>query len=240
MSVGSSLRIVRESSGLTISELARRTRIPASVIEDLERDNFATSGGPAYARGHIRTIARICSVEESTLLSQFESQTIPLNKSIRDLLNDSNVTRMVPERKPLSWRALAGVVAGIALVALVGTTIFSVSTGSRTVTSEEVNTTSPTSDGPVAANQKGVKVVMTGVNGLSWVAVTDSAGVTQYSGRIRQGEVRSFEDNQLLYLVIGNAGAVSLRVNGEDLGVPGQIGEVVRLEFGPQSQSSQG
>jgi hypothetical protein len=41
-------------------------------------------------------------------------------------------------------------------------------------------------------------------------------------------------------LVIGNAGAVSLKVNGEELGVPGKIGEVVRLEFGPQASSNQG
>lgn len=244
MSVGTSLRHVRDTAGLTVSELARRTRIPASVIEDLERDNFATSGGPAYARGHIRTIARICNVDDAPILSQFESQTIPLNKSIRDLLNDSNVTRTVPERKPLSWRALSGVVAGIALLALVGTTIFSLTGGSSGNRNNQVTSSQNSSDsdqtGPVATNQKGVAVELTGVNGLSWVAVTDSAGVTQYSGRIRQGEKRSFQDNQLLYLVIGNAGAVSLNVNGENLGVPGAIGEVVRLEFGPQAQSTQG
>ncbi|MEN9543086.1 MAG: hypothetical protein RL239_739, partial [Actinomycetota bacterium] len=37
-----------------------------------------------------------------------------------------------------------------------------------------------------------------------------------------------------------NAGAVQLKVNGEDLGVPGRVGEVVRLEFGPQASNNQG
>ena len=70
--------------------------------------------------------------------------------------------------------------------------------------------------------------------------MNDSSGATQYSGRIREGEQMTFNDDQLLYLVIGNAGAIQLVVNGEDLGVPGKVGEVVRLEFGPQALANQG
>jgi hypothetical protein len=119
---------------------------------------------------------------------------------------------------------------------LFGTAILSIDNDSA------VTTTSPSNSDnkPVASVRNGVEVTLKGVNGLSWVAVNDSAGVTQFSGRIRQGEERTFTDNQLLYLVIGNAGAISLTVNGEDLGVPGRVGEVVRLEFGPQASSNQG
>jgi len=241
MSVGSSLQEMRKSAGFTVDQLAARTRIPATVIEDLEHDNFSTCGGPTYARGHIRTIARICGVGDSQVLIAFESQTIPLSKSIRDLLNDNSATPAIKERKPISWKALSGVGAGVAIFGLVGALIFSTSNGS----SEEQNvvtnsTNSNQSNGAVAELRDGVEVILTGVNGLSWVAVNDSTGATQFSGRIRQGESRTFSDNQLLYLVIGNAGAVKLKVNGEDLGVPGRVGEVVRLEFGPQASNNQG
>ena len=82
MSVGLRLKEVRKSASLTIEQLSARTRIPASVIEDLERDNFNTCGGPTYARGHIRTISRICGVGDTEILLAFESQTIPLSKSV--------------------------------------------------------------------------------------------------------------------------------------------------------------
>jgi hypothetical protein len=108
---------------------------------------------------------------------------------------------------------------------------------STTITSPATQSTSENS--PVAGKVKGVEVTLKGVNGLSWVAINDSTGTTLFSGRIRQGESRSFTDNQLLYVVIGNAGAINLTVNGEDLGVPGRVGEVIRLEFGPQA-SNQG
>jgi cytoskeletal protein RodZ len=232
---------MRKSAGLSVEQLAARTRIPASVIEDLERDNFSTCGGPTYARGHIRTIARICGLGDSEVLIAFESQTISLSKSIRDLLNDNSATPVAKERKPISWKALSGVAAGVAAFGIVGTLIFSTSSGSPEEQNVVTNSTnSNQSNGAVAAVKNGVEVVLTGVNGLSWVAINDSTGATQFSGRIRQGETRTFSDNQLLYLVIGNAGAVSLTVNGEELGVPGRVGEVVRLEFGPQAISNQG
>jgi len=237
MSVGTSLKEMRKSAGFSVDQLSARTRIPTSVIEDLERDNFSTCGGPTYARGHIRTIARICGVVDSEVLAAFESQTIPLSKSIRDLLNDTSATASKKERKPLSWKALGGVAAGVFAFALVGVGIIS-SGNNNSVTVTSNSETSENS--PVAAKRNEVEVKLTGVNGLSWVAISDSTGTTQFSGRIRQGEERTFSDNQLLYVVIGNAGAINLTVNGEDIGVPGSVGEVVRLEFGPQASTNQG
>ena len=238
MSVGLRLKEVRKSAGLTIEQLSARTRIPASVIEDLERDNFSTCGGPTYARGHIRTISRICGVGDTEILLAFESQTIPLSKSIRDLLNDTSATPAMKERKPLSWKALSGVAAGVFAFALVGVGILSSGNNSST-TITSPSSSSSNQESPVAKKIDGVEVKLKGVKGLSWVAVSDSTGTTLFSGRIRQGEERTYTDNQLLYVVIGNAGAINLTVNGEDLGVPGRVGEVVRLEFGPQA-SNQG
>lgn len=237
MSVGASLTEVRKTASLSTSELSKRTRIPESVIEDLERDNFTTSGGPAYARGHIRNIARVCGADADPILSKFDSQTIPLNKSIRELLNDTNATTAKKVRKPISWKGLTGVAAGVVALFVFGGALISTS-NNNDVLSEE--TTQVVESGPVAKKVDGVEVILKGVNGLSWVAVNDSSGATQYSGRIRQGEQMTFSDDQLLYLVIGNAGAIQLIVNGENLGIPGKVGEVVRLEFGPQALSNQG
>jgi cytoskeletal protein RodZ len=237
MSVGTSLREVRKTANLSVGELSKRTRIPESVIEDLERDNINTCGGPAYARGHIRNIARICGADAELILTQFESQTIPLNKSIRELLNDTNATTAKRVKKPITWKGLTGVAAGVVALLVFGGALITTG-GNEDVAltpQEQIEET-----GPVAKKVDGVEVTLRGVNGLSWVAINDSSGATQYSGRIRQGEELTFTDDQLLYLVIGNAGAIQLIVNGEDLGVPGRVGEVLRLEFGPQALANQG
>lgn len=231
MSVGNSLREIRKASGYSVAELSVRTRIPESVIEDFEHDDFSSCGGTAYARGHIRNIASICGVSADEVLIKFESQTISLNKSIRELLNENNATLSRPVKKNFSWKALAGVAAGIFIFAIVGGVII---TSSNTPNSP-ITVTGQIETGPVATRVKGVTVKLKGVNGLSWVAVSDSSGATLFSGRIREGEEQSFQDDQLIYLVLGNAGALELIVNGENLGTVGAVGEVVRLEFGPQA-----
>lgn len=236
MSVGNSLREIRKASGYSVAELSARTRIPESVIEDLEHDDFSSCGGTAYTRGHIRNIASICGVSADEVLIKFESQTIPLNKSIRELLNENHVTLSRTAKKNFSWKALAGVAAGIFIFAIVGGVII---TSSNTPNSP-ITTTGQTETGPVATRVEGVTVKLKGVNGLSWVAVSDSSGATLFSGRIREGEEQSFQDDQLIYLVLGNAGALELVVNGENLGTAGAVGEVVRLEFGPQALSQNG
>lgn len=231
MSVGNSLREIRKASGYSVAELSVRTRIPESVIEDFEHDDFSSCGGTAYARGHIRNIASICGVSADEVLIKFESQTISLNKSIRELLNENKATLSRPVKKNFSWKALAGVAAGIFIFAIVGGVII---TSSNTPNSP-ITVTGQIETGSVATRVKGVTVKLKGVNGLSWVAVSDSSGATLFSGRIREGEEQSFQDDQLIYLVLGNAGALELIVNGENLGTVGAVGEVVRLEFGPQA-----
>ena len=91
----------------------------------------------------------------------------------------------------------------------------------------------------VATKTSATSVVVTAVNGKTWLGVTDSNGNQVFSGQIKQGESQSFNDSQQLNVVVGNAGAVTLNVNGKDAGSPGAKGEVVHLQFGPGT-SSQG
>ena len=128
------------------------------------------------------------------VLSQLEFNPIPLNKSIRELLNDNNVTKPKAIKQPLSWKSLAGVLTGLVGLALVGGFII---TSSNSPQTNSPTITVPSSEtGPVASRSEGVEVTLLGVNGLSWVAVSDSTGTTLYSGRIRQGESKTFTDNQ--------------------------------------------
>lgn len=185
MSVGSSLKEMRKSAGFTVDQLSARTRIPTSVIEDLERDNFSTCGGPTYARGHIRTIARICGVGDSEVLLAFESQTIPLSKSIRDLLNDTNATAAKKERKPLSWKALGELQLVYLLLRFSELDFFQVEkTIQQQLPPHQIRRQVKIRQQLQGRN--GVEVTLKGVNGLSWVAISDSTGTTQFSGRIRQ------------------------------------------------------
>ena len=70
--VGSELAAARTRLGLTVDQLAERTRIRPHVIESIEVDDFAPCGGDFYARGHLRTLARVLGVEAAPLLASYD------------------------------------------------------------------------------------------------------------------------------------------------------------------------
>ena len=59
----SQLRAAREAAGLSVEQVSQKTNIRAAVIEDLEKNSVDVSGGIVYARGHIRSIAKVIKAD---------------------------------------------------------------------------------------------------------------------------------------------------------------------------------
>jgi hypothetical protein len=72
--VGPELVAARTRLGLTVDQLAERTRIRPHVIESIEVDDFAPCGGDFYARGHLRTLARVLGVDAVPLLRAYDDK----------------------------------------------------------------------------------------------------------------------------------------------------------------------
>ena len=70
--IGPQLASARERLRLSVDQLADRTRIRAHVIEAIEIDDFAPCGGDFYARGHLRTLARVLGVDVAPLLATYD------------------------------------------------------------------------------------------------------------------------------------------------------------------------
>ncbi|MEY3920044.1 MAG: hypothetical protein RLZ15_838, partial [Actinomycetota bacterium] len=68
-----------------------------------------------------------------------------------------------------------------------------------------------------------------------WLFVSDAAGITLYSGRATDGQTFIFSSTESVNLRIGNAGAVKLTVNGNELPPLGSDGEVVNVSYGVNS-----
>ena len=56
-------------------------------------------------------------------------------------------------------------------------------------------------------------------------------GVEQFAGRVTPGNVYSYSGNSKIYLLTGNASALQVYYNQQDLGVLGLMGQVAELEF---------
>ncbi|MEU6864797.1 RodZ domain-containing protein [Streptomyces sp. NPDC046876] len=82
---------------------------------------------------------------------------------------------------------------------------------------------------PVASGQ--VTVQLDSASESSWISVKDSAGRPVFDGVLNAGETKTFTDPQRINLVLGNAGAVQLTVNGRRIQGAFQPGQVERLTY---------
>lgn len=76
----------------------------------------------------------------------------------------------------------------------------------------------------------GVNVVLKTKDQNCWVKVVID-GQTAYTGTLMPGQIKSFDGKEEIRLVLGNAGAVEVIYNGQNLGTLGPIGQVVKDKF---------
>ena len=99
----------------------------------------------------------------------------------------------------------------------------------------------PASSSPAAASSapvvafSGVTLRISVTGARCWVKVTDVSGSRKalYEGVLERGEVKDFAAKSKISVIFGEASAVSLRVNGRDIGAPGGRGQVVNVAFVP-------
>jgi cytoskeletal protein RodZ len=227
----SQLKAAREAAGLTVEQVSKKTNIRMAVIEDLEKNSVEVCGGIAYARGHIRSIARVIKADGDVLVSAIESAQNIESRKIIDQLYDNNVADRPKEKKVIKFSTLAGaavIILGIGFV-------ISIALGNASTTKSKVEITPSQSATPSASasavTTAGVNLTFTGVNGKTWVGIQDSNGNKVFDGQIKSGETQSFTNTNSLKVTIGNAAAVKVSLNGTDLGVAGGYGEVVHVNY---------
>lgn len=233
MSEISQLRAAREAAGLTVEQVSKKTNIRIGVIEDLEKNSVEVCGGIAYARGHIRSIARVIKADGDLLVAEIEAAQGAESRKIIDRLYDNNVADRPKEKKVMKFSTLAGVAASILGIGFVVTiALNNASTTSNKVEITPSESASPSSTAsPVTST--GVNLLLSGVGGKTWIGIKNSKGEQVFDGQIKSGETQSFTDSQSLNVTIGNASAVKVTLNGSDLGVAGGYGEVVRFNYTP-------
>jgi len=239
----SSLAQARETAGLTVEQISALTNIRVAVIKDLENNSVDICGGIAYARGHIRTIAKVLnqktpksiSFDADLIVAEIEAAQSNDGRKIIERLAENNVADKTKEKKRMKFKTLATISAAVLSIGFVAQVAIN-NVSNIDVDTSQITTTRKSFQNEAASTPSGVNLVVTGINGKSWIGLTNANGEQVFNGQISSGQVATFTDPQLIKAVIGNAGAVKLNLNGSDLGVAGAEGEVVRLDFDANGQ----
>ena len=243
MSGKSSLAQARETAGLTVEQISALTNIRVAVIKDLENNSVDICGGIAYARGHIRTITKVLnqktpksiSFDADLIVTEIEAAQSEDGRKIIERLAENNVADKPKEKKRIKFKTLASISAAVLSIGFVAQVAIN-NVSNIDVDTSQITTTRKSFQNEAASTPSGVNLVVTGINGKSWIGLTNANGEQVFNGQISSGQVATFSDPQLIKAVIGNAGAVKLNLNGSDLGVAGAEGEVVRLDFDANGQ----
>ncbi|MET9362459.1 helix-turn-helix domain-containing protein [Streptomyces sp. NPDC006632] len=250
-SIGRVLQQARIAAGLTVDEVSSSTRVRIPIVHGIEQDDFSRCGGDVYARGHIRTFAQAVGLDPAPLVAQYDDEHggRPEPTPAAPLFE---AERIRPEARRPNWTA-AMVAAIVVVVGFVGFTMFSgndhgkghpsVAEGpaqqkpsksaAATPSKPAVPPPSPTpSDSAIAAVPADkVTVKVTAVNDKSWISAKDHTGKMLFDGLLQKGEAQTFQDADKVDLILGNAGAIELYVNGKKIDSKFDDGQVERLSY---------
>lgn len=117
-SVGEFFRQVRETKGLTLDEVAIKTRIHPEYLKALEESNFAKLPEQVFAKGFVRSYARSLGLDEDDAMRRFavSAGTFYDKHEERERLRQQQVE---DERKRKANRKAVIAAAGVAVLGLV-------------------------------------------------------------------------------------------------------------------------
>lgn len=236
--VADQIAAARQASGLTIEDLARRTRIPATRLKALEAGAYELLPPPIYSRGYVRACAIELKLDPDALVRRFDAER-PAPAVTPPPSSPSPYVEAGDAPDAQRVRGVMMIAGGIALV------IFLIWSGrepagnavEHTAVAPGTSTGSPERPEPVATTGEQASA-STGALSIALTAQRECWVAANADGRrviyrlMQPGEKATIDARQGVTLRAGDAGALTISVNGEAPHAFGGDGEVRTATFG--------
>jgi cytoskeleton protein RodZ len=248
--IGTRLRAAREKRGLSLLQAAERLHVDARIVQALEDGDFAALGADVYARGHLRRYAEAVGESPTQLQQLYSSSPHAAEPDLTRIPRgepDQGASRlMLPALLLVVGFALAGLLwwlltlpgekarplpathptAAAAVPAPAAPAPAAASApGDATLASSATPESNPPSTATRAhAAATGTAAVQLDVSfaAPSWVNISDADGRQLLRGLVEGGSTRTLSGSAPLSVILGNAPAVALRLNGQPVS-PGAL-----------------
>ena len=243
MSIGDALAQARSQAGLTLAQVSERTRIRETIVRGIEHDDFSACGGDFYARGHIRSIARVVGADSEPLIHEYDT-THGAPQAIRaaDVFEPATPIKLKERRGP-NW-TLAMI---IVLALVVGYGVYRAvdavaSPGSHAPVAAPPShhpsaAAAPSTPAPTPTHVSNTVVIRLTAIEDCWVGFSTPSGTPLSQYLVVGGSSKTWRFRHAVTMQIGNPAGIMLTVNGKNLGSPGSAGPVT-LSFGPHKKVS--
>lgn len=189
---GEKLRDAREAQGLSLAEIAARTRVPVRQLEAIEAGNYAALPSITYSVGFAKAYARAVDLDEVAIAREVRGASDQPGAARRTEYEAYPIDE--PSRVPTRGVAIGALI--IAVVLLIGVGLFYGTTlfrGEESAPASVVENTIAEAPTPAPAATLAVPtgtVVLTATDEV-WLKVYDAAGKTLFLGTLKAGEVYS-------------------------------------------------
>jgi cytoskeleton protein RodZ len=241
--IGAKLQQERIRCGLTLDDIARETRISTRFLRAMEAGDFESLPGLVFTRNFVKQFALTLKLDPDPLLAELPKQDESTVRLPDPLPPPPRSSYVVDPR--LHSAISSGIWVLLAMVAITGTWLHyrsprnsgvspapaSVETAPVAQPAAAPEPPKPVEPAPVAPAPPAhaVEVVIT-AHQPSWVQVTVD-GKTSFTGTLQPDETKEVGADEQVKLIAGNAGALSVSLNGKTLDTLGPVGQVrvVRL-----------
>ncbi|MCW2814314.1 MAG: hypothetical protein JWN84_1769 [Nocardioides sp.] len=232
--VGPVLVAARTRVGLSVDQLADRTRIRPHVIESIELDDFEPCGGDFYARGHLRTLARILGLDAEPLVAAYDERyagaPIDPRRVFEAELATASGGAIRGTRGRLNWSVL---VAAVMAVVLAWSVVRLVIDGPVPVSDQVVLNGSPGGRAQLSgATSERVPVSFTAVTGGARVIVRDARSKVVFDEDLPFNQTATVDVVPPVRVNSSDGGLV-VTVDGEEQGPLGATGQDAARVFVP-------
>ncbi|MEU6780990.1 RodZ domain-containing protein [Nonomuraea angiospora] len=240
-SIGAMLAAARHAAGLTVEQVSSATRIREAIIHGLEQDDGSQCGGDFYTRGHVKAVAKAVGLDPEATVHLYDQQHGGAPRPVAaSAVFQADKKINVPERRGPNWTMALGVALAIVVVfgmmRVLGGASDQVRTADVQVASArpKVPPNMPVQPNPAAA--KAVKRMVTveiKAKRSSYVQAHDAMGRKLFSGTLKAGKSDTWSAEDKVSVLLADASAVTLQVNGKKVKLDAGRGEMLRRSFGP-------
>ncbi|MBM3749490.1 MAG: helix-turn-helix domain-containing protein [Acidobacteria bacterium] len=244
-SVGETLRQARLRRGLTLEEIAERSRISARFLEALEAEDWDQLPGRFFARSFLRQYASFLGVDANLSVPEIEEQPEPEPVEPAPAPHPLRIAPIVLDSgaRRLFWRRWLGSLAALVAVILACALVYAVWQRLRAAPAARPETAANAAPASILPDQPAAPappqpaapiVVAIRTTSETWYRVTCD-GTLVHERAVPPGGSLTFQARESLRVLTGNAGGMEVVFNGKPLGAPGPRGHIRVLEFTPSA-----
>lgn len=227
MTPGARLRAGREAQGLSIQDVATRTRIAQRQLEAVERDDYMALPGIPYAVGFARAYARAIGMDEVAIAADVRHAIsgTDLGANRYEAFEPLDPARVPPRR--LAWAVAALVILLIAAYAIWRTQVFTPPSSEQIAAQDRAPAMAQRPAGAPVAAAAPQTVLFTAVDDV-WLRIYDEAGERLKDGLMKKGERFELPANARNPMILtGRPQALAVTVGGKPVAPLGEADRTI-------------